>query len=838
MSGFHRFTCFLFSVTLFTSGGVSARDWFVNPEIGKPENDGSQGFPLSRVQDAIDRAGPGDRIKLFPAQAIYRQAVKLTEDQAGLVIEGNGVTLTGADPLPEDKWEKIGENLYRQRIVAPEKLPLRVVSANTGLLELPGNTDEYPQVEELEENQYRYDSIDEKEGWLTWKGDPEGLSVLYRPVGVSASDAARSVKIFNLGVRHFRRHGFFMQGNARGIQLFNVGAFENVRTGFRARDSSSCWIHQSRSFGNGKAVSDGDDSETYYEDCSFEGSWSTEIHITGGRHSFTRCKIKPGSESVLIAVRPAELSNSEEVPASVVLRDLSISNVSATRRSWDVGAGATVFIDLSTSSQLALLSLTKHPNALISEELYRVEPIGRLPDGQPIMTWAGGGTGAPRENGYRIIHLDKHSPKEVAAEISPDNDWFGLMSPLPTADFPPQGPAFLPENEAAHAIWRWIGLTAPNAVFLPRSPEGVALAEALRTTPPAGVGMVDVFISSSDDHGRTVTSVVTRDDEENTAKAEMLRRLDRTPRKVFEALYPHYGNSFSGSYIEALALIAKIRAEARSNARELAKVHSTSSLPKNGGAIAGTLLYAEIPTDWAEERLIKVADMGFDGEKPLKSMPFHSEMSDAVFMSGPVLARAGEATGETKYFDQCANHIRFIQDLCLREDGLYRHSPLNEAAWGRGNGFPALGLAMVLDHLPENHPDRASLELSFTGHLNALADHQDANGMWHQIIDMPDSYAEFTSTCMIAYAIARGIDTELLNASIWNPRLFAAWSGIKARIGSDGKTLYNVCEGTGKQPTLEAYYRRKAILGKDSRGGAMAILLAEELIQQFGSENR
>jgi hypothetical protein len=38
-----------------------------------------------------------------------------------------------------------------------------------------------------------------------------------------------------------------------------------------------------------------------------------------------------------------------------------------------------------------------------------------------------------------------------------------------------------------------------------------------------------------------------------------------------------------------------------------------------------------------------------------------------------------------------------------------------------------------------------------------------------------------------------------------------------------------VCTGTGKQKNLDAYFNRKAILGKDGRGGAMAMLVATEL---------
>ena len=69
----------------------------------------------------------------------------------------------------------------------------------------------------------------------------------------------------------------------------------------------------------------------------------------------------------------------------------------------------------------------------------------------------------------------------------------------------------------------------------------------------------------------------------------------------------------------------------------------------------------------------------------------HGEMSDAYFMATPLLAKVGKLTGEQKYFDLALRHIHFLENLVLRDDGLYRHSPLTDAAWGRGNAFPALG---------------------------------------------------------------------------------------------------------------------------------------------------
>ena len=74
-------------------------------------------------------------------------------------------------------------------------------------------------------------------------------------------------------------------------------------------------------------------------------------------------------------------------------------------------------------------------------------------------------------------------------------------------------------------------------------------------------------------------------------------------------------------------------------------------------------------------------------------------------------------------FDAAITQFASMRRLCLRSDGIYRHSPLCEAAWGRGNGFPALGLAWALSEWPEDHPARTELLAELQKHLAALKPH-------------------------------------------------------------------------------------------------------------------
>ena len=111
--------------------------------------------------------------------------------------------------------------------------------------------------------------------------------------------------------------------------------------------------------------------------------------------------------------------------------------------------------------------------------------------------------------------------------------------------------------------------------------------------------------------------------------------------------------------------------------------------------LSGHLIFAELARSTGNYKYTtlaqRAADLAFDENgEPREAMPFHNEMSDSVFMGCPILAVTGRLTGNAKYFDMAVKHYRFMRNLDRRADGIYRHSPLDETAWGRGNGFPAL----------------------------------------------------------------------------------------------------------------------------------------------------
>jgi rhamnogalacturonyl hydrolase YesR len=456
------------------------------------------------------------------------------------------------------------------------------------------------------------------------------------------------------------------------------------------------------------------------------------------------------------------------------------------------------------------------------------------------------------------------NPDGIAAGKGPAN----LSGGNPNTGFPPKvqfyGDAKTPE---AAYLWRWIKLHVPDLVVDVRHGEKLNWQSPVSFSAPWAPlhGTLGTQILKDE---TTLASVLYGLQVDVPKGGEFLAKLlramqqarykgplharqqaqklvSRSPQLVGSNLATVYGKQLSSvTYIPALAVLARMRLGPEryvEDARTAVQPYfrgERSAKPGSPVSLAGHLVFAELAraTDDPDERnryteLVRAAaDLAFDGDGNLDLARLSSsKMSDAVFMAGPILASAGGLTGEKRYFDACAAHVRNMRKLVRRDDGLYRHWPGVEAAWGRGNGFPALGLALCLSDFPKTHPAHGELIDGYREHMAALAKHQDPTGCWHQIIDRPGSYRELTCTCMIGFAMLRGIRRDWLPAEKFKPAVDRAWYAVKQRVWHGGE-LVDVCTGTGKQKNLRAYYDRKAIHGRDARGGAMALLFASEVL--------
>jgi len=68
----------------------------------------------------------------------------------------------------------------------------------------------------------------------------------------------------------------------------------------------------------------------------------------------------------------------------------------------------------------------------------------------------------------------------------------------------------------------------------------------------------------------------------------------------------------------------------------------------------------------------------------------------------------------------------------------------------------------VLDTLPVSHPGLEELLASYQDFAEAIVSRQGADGMWHQLLDRPDSCEETSATAMFIYALSRGVQEDWL----------------------------------------------------------------------------
>jgi len=170
---------------------------------------------------------------------------------------------------------------------------------------------------------------------------------------------------------------------------------------------------------------------------------------------------------------------------------------------------------------------------------------------------------------------------------------------------------------------------------------------------------------------------------------------------------------------------------------------------------------------------------------------------DDMFMIIAVEVQAYRATGEAKYIDRAANTMAAYLDKLQQPNGLFYHAPDSPFYWGRGNGWVAAGMTELLRSLPKNHPKRARILASYQKMMASLLKYQAADGLWRQLIDHPDVWAETSSTGMFTFAMITGVKNGWLEKKTYGPAARKAWLGLVSHLDKDSNVT-DVCVGTNK----------------------------------------
>ena len=202
---------------------------------------------------------------------------------------------------------------------------------------------------------------------------------------------------------------------------------------------------------------------------------------------------------------------------------------------------------------------------------------------------------------------------------------------------------------------------------------------------------------------------------------------------------------------------------------------------------------------------------------------------DDMYMIPAVQVQAFRATGEAKYLDRAALTMAAYFDKMQQPTGLFFHGTNAPFFWGRGNGWMAAGSAELLRSLPVNHPQHARILAGYRKMMAALLAAQDQNGLWHQLVDKPDSWPETSGSAMFAFAFVTGVKNGWLDEKTYGPAARQAWLALVGYLDAGGN-LREVCVGTNKGDSEKFYNDRPRAVG-DLHGQAPMLWTASALLR-------
>jgi unsaturated rhamnogalacturonyl hydrolase len=182
----------------------------------------------------------------------------------------------------------------------------------------------------------------------------------------------------------------------------------------------------------------------------------------------------------------------------------------------------------------------------------------------------------------------------------------------------------------------------------------------------------------------------------------------------------------------------------------------------------------------------------------------HQLWVDTLYMACPLLSGLGKLQGRKEYIDDAAGqliiHARHLQD---QKTGLFYHmwdwqtKEHSAGLWGRGNGWVLMSLADTLEAMDRKHRSYVALRQIAERQLAGLRATQDADGMWHTVLDDPASSPESSATSMFTYGALKLVRLHVVPSS-YAPMARKAWKGLNERYVKDG-VVTGVSAGTGPQ---------------------------------------
>lgn len=145
--------------------------------------------------------------------------------------------------------------------------------------------------------------------------------------------------------------------------------------------------------------------------------------------------------------------------------------------------------------------------------------------------------------------------------------------------------------------------------------------------------------------------------------------------------------------------------------------------------------------------------------------------SDASYMLPPFLAVAGEFQEAIKQLEGYRKYLYNDQDKLYSHMWDDEKKRLNRADyWGVGNGWSAAGMTRVIKLLPEQMAAEKKKLIGYTRDvIDGCLKYMRPDGLFHDVVNKPDTFVETNLGQMISYSIFRGIAAGYLDSSYLKP---------------------------------------------------------------------
>lgn len=250
------------------------------------------------------------------------------------------------------------------------------------------------------------------------------------------------------------------------------------------------------------------------------------------------------------------------------------------------------------------------------------------------------------------------------------------------------------------------------------------------------------------------------------------------------------------------------------------------------------LPYLDTWAEWVMHGLPRTEENGFQ-HIVFNSVNHQQLWDDTLMMSVLPLAKIGLLLDRPHYVEEAKRqfmlHIKYLADT---QSGLWFHGwtfdgrhNFADALWARGNCWVTIAIPEFIEllNLPEEDGLRMFLLETLEAQVKALAKYQHDTGLWHTLLNDPDSYLEASATAGFAYGILKAVRKRYLDKEYEEIGL-KAMRAVLNNIDDSGE-LQQVSFGTPVFNDLQGY--KDIPLTSMPYGQSMAILACVEFMNHY-----